>query len=92
MPTMFTDSTVTMDVMCGKCHVLLNKHGKRESVYCADTAFDALNYITTNYTSLNIQGYSLDISDIAMTWIDLETYEAVALGVRNRPQLFSMCA
>ena len=74
---------LTMDVVSGKCHVF--RHGKKESIYCADNAFEALNYIATENTSFNI-------SDIASLWIDIESYEAMVTGMKQQPNLFGMCA
>jgi len=74
---------LTMDVVSGKCHVF--RHGKTESIYCADNAFEALNYIATENTSFNI-------SDIASLWIDIESHEAFVAGMKQQPNLFGLCA
>lgn len=74
---------LTMDVVSGKCHVF--RHGKTESIYCADNAFEALNYIATENTSFNI-------SDIASLWIDIESHEAMVVGMKQQPNLFGLCA
>lgn len=76
---------LTMDVVSGKCHVFENMHGKQKSIYCCDNAFEALNYIATENTSF-------DISDIASLWIDIESYEAVIIGMKQQPKLFGLCA
>lgn len=76
---------LTMDVVSDKCHVFKNRHGKQESIYCCDNAFEALNYIATENTSF-------DISDVASLWIDIEAFEEVLIGMKQQPKLFGLCA
>lgn len=75
---------LSMDVVSGKCHVY--RHGKKESIYCSDNAFEALNYIATE------ENTPFDISDVASLWIDIESYEAMMVGMKQQPNLFNMCA
>jgi len=76
---------LTMDVVSGKCHVFENTHGKQKSIYCCDNAFEALNYIAT-------ENIAFDISDIASLWIDIESHEAMVIGMKQQPKLFGLCA
>lgn len=74
---------LTMDIVSGKCHVF--KHGGKESIYSSDNAFEALNYIAK-------ENSSFAISDIASLWIDIESHEAMVTGMKQKPNLFDMCA
>ena len=74
---------LTMDIVSGKCHVF--KHGGKESIYCSDNAFEALNYIAK-------ENSSFAISDVASLWIAIESHEALISGMKQQPNLFGMCA
>ena len=80
-----TSCPLSMDIVKGKCHVFSTIHGIQKSVYCSDTAFNALKYIANENLQFNI-------SDIASLWIDMESHEDLMIGMEQKLYLFELHA